>query len=81
MSTTIQVSDRVKKELEALKEYRRETYNDVIEKLVSVFRAVSEDYELKEEVLEEMKEAREEIKAGKGLTTKQLLKELGVSAE
>ena len=80
MATTIQVSQSVRKELEALKEYPRETYNDVVEKLVRVYEAVSENRELKEGVLEEMAVARGEIAAGKGLSTKQLLKELGVRA-
>ena len=80
MATTIQVTERTKKDLDALKEYPRETYNDVIERLVEVREILSENKELREDVLEEMAEARKEIKAGKGLTTKQLLKELEVSA-
>ena len=80
MATTIQVTEQVKDELGSLKEYPRQTYNEVIEMLVEVFEALSENEELRDEVLAEMAEARKEIRAGKGLTTRQLLKELGVSA-
>ena len=37
--TTIQIHKEAKKELDKLKEYDRETYEDVIMKLVKVFRA------------------------------------------
>ncbi len=80
MATTIQVSDQVRNELESMKDYPRQTYNEVIEKLVDVFEAVSENKELRDELLEEIAEARADIKSGKGLTTKQLLRELEVSA-
>ncbi len=80
MTTTIQVTDDVRNELESMKEYPRQTYNEVIEKLVDVFEALSENRELSDEVLSEIAEARKEIKTGKGLTTKQLLRELEVSA-
>ncbi len=80
MATTIQVSDTTKKELESIKEYPRETYNDVIEKLVDVYEAVSENKELRDDLIEEIAEARKEIRAGKGMTTEQLMKKLGISA-
>jgi len=80
MSTTVQVSDPVKSRLESMKQYPRQTYNELIEQLIDVFEAISENKELSKEVLEEIAEARKEIKTGKGVTTKQLLKNLGVSA-
>ena len=80
MATTIQVSDTTKKELESIKDYPRQTYNEVIGKLVDVYEAVSENKELRDDLLEEIAEARAEIKAGKGMTTEQLMKKLGVSA-
>lgn len=78
MATTIQVSETVKKELESLKEHSRQTYNEVIQELVNVFEALAENKELKDEVLAEIEEARKEIKQGKGMSTAQLLKRLGV---
>lgn len=80
MATTIQVSQSVRKELESMKEYPRQTYNEVIEMLVSIYETVAENKELRDDVLAEIKEARKELKAGKGISTKQLLKELGASA-
>ena len=78
-ATTVQISKQVKNELDNVKDYPRQTYNEVIQKLVNVFEAISEDKELSDEVLAEVKAARKEIKEGKGLTTEQLMKKLGLS--
>lgn len=72
MYTTIQVTAELKKMLEAMKLYDRETYNEVIERLVE------DELELTEETKKEIEAARKEIKEGKFVTHKQLKKELGL---
>ena len=52
MSTTIQISDNLKKTLDRMKMFRRETYNDVIENLVEDF------IELNEKTKKELEERR-----------------------
>jgi len=67
-TTTIQLSTRVKRTLETMKMHPRETFNDVLERLVEDLR------ELDERTLVEVEEARAEIRAGKYLTQDQVRK-------
>ena len=54
MSTTIQISDSVKRVLDRMKIYERETYNQIIENMI-------EDHlELNEETKKEIEKARKE---------------------
>ena len=52
MTTTIQISDNVKKSLEMMKMFNRETYNEVIENLLE------DNMELNEKTIKELKERR-----------------------
>ena len=71
---------KTKRKLNEIKDYSRETYDDIINKLISIFETLSKEPELKEEILMEIERARRELKEGKGISTKQLLKDLGVKA-
>ncbi len=78
-STTIQVSKEIKKELNAFKDYERESYAEVISKLIAIVKEDEEsEMELSKETLKGIKEAEEDIKKGRVYTTKQLKKELGL---
>lgn len=77
-STTILVSKKLKKELVSFKEFGRETYSDVIEKLI--FRAKQSDesgFELSSHALEAIREAREGISKGQVFSSRQIKRELG----
>jgi predicted transcriptional regulator len=71
-TTTIQLSTNVKRTLEAMKIHPRETFNDVLERLVEDVR------ELDKQTLAEVEEARAEIRAGKYLTQDQVRKAMGL---
>lgn len=78
-TTTIQVSNKVKRELEGFKDYPRETYAEVIKKLIEIAKEDEESkMELSEETLKGLKEAEEDIKKGRVYTTAQVKKELGL---
>lgn len=70
--TTIQLSSEMKKTLEGMKMYRRETYEEVLERVLEDLR------ELSEQTKKEIEQAVREIKAGKYRTHDQLKAELGV---
>ncbi len=71
MATTIQVSPKMARALAALKLHPRETYNDVLERIL-------EDLsELNEETRRKVEEAVRAIKAGKFRTHDQVRAELG----
>ncbi len=78
-TTTIQISVKLKKELTSFKDYNRETYADVIEKLISIAKEDGEtNLELSKETLKDIAEARDDIKKGRVYSSKQIKKELGL---
>jgi predicted transcriptional regulator len=70
-TTTIQLSRDMKKTLEGMKIHPRETYEEVLERLLEDLR------ELSEETKEEIELAIREIKDGRSRTHDQLKDELG----
>ena len=71
MNTTIQIPVELKKLLDQLKIYERETYSAVIERLVE------DEFELNDETKKEIKIALKQIKEGKFKTHEEVRKELG----
>jgi predicted transcriptional regulator len=70
-ATTIQLTRKLKKTLESMKLHPRETYNDVLERIL-------EDLsELNEETKREIEQAVKEIEAGKIKTHEQVKAEMG----
>ena len=72
MPTTIQISDNVKSVLDRMKMMERETYNDIIERMIE------DDLELNEKTKIEIEEARKRIKSGKFITQEEAKKRLGL---
>ena len=72
MPTTIQVSDNVKLVLDRMKMIERETYNDVIERMIE------DDLELNEKTKIEIEEARKRINAGRFITQEDAKKRFGL---
>ncbi len=72
MPTTIQVSEKMQKELAKRKMYDKETYEEVI------WDIMEDTQELDEETKKEMAQARQEIKEGKYHTLEEVKKELGL---
>ena len=72
MSTTIQISEELKKELARKKLSSRETYESIIWDLLE------DTIELNEAARKELEESRKEIKAGKVSTLGQIKKELNI---
>jgi predicted transcriptional regulator len=71
VATTIQLSEEMKKTLQSMKLHPRETYEEVLERLLEDLR------ELNEETKKEIEKAIREIKAGKYKTHEQLKAEMG----
>ncbi|MGP8017299.1 MAG: hypothetical protein ACLPP2_00330 [Thermoplasmata archaeon] len=70
-TTTIQLSTDLKRTLEGMKLHPRETFNDVLERVLEDLR------ELDEKTKAEIEDARREIRAGKYLTSEQVRKAMG----
>lgn len=76
MPTTIQVSEALKKRLQRHKGSPRETYEEVIAKALDVFE--EDEAALSPAFRRKTARGRREIAAGKGMTTDELLKDLGL---
>jgi predicted transcriptional regulator len=70
-TTTIQVKKSTKEALEKMKIYKRETYNDVLERLIE------EVQELNEETKQDIELARKAVKEGRFVTHEKLKDEMG----
>jgi len=75
MATTIEISEETKSKLDSLKDYPKESYEKVIEKLLDI--VAEEDMELSEETKKEIEEARKEFRAGKSVSFEEVKKKIG----
>jgi predicted transcriptional regulator len=73
--TTIQLQPDVKESLDQLKKHPRESYNDVIKRLVDT--RIDEE-PLSEEAMEGIEEALQDIRKGRLHTEEEIKKEFGV---
>jgi len=71
MVTTIQIKEDIKSILTQMKLFERETYNDVLERLIE------DVHELNDETKKEIESAINEIKSGKYITHEKLAEEMG----
>jgi len=72
MATTIQVEESVRDKLNSMKMHSRETYNDVILRLLEDLR------ELNDETKKEIEKAVKEIESGKYKTHDEVKEEMGL---
>jgi len=75
MVTTIQLDEKTKEELEKMKLFPRETYNEVIIRLVMTSQ---EETELSEETIKNIEKALDDVKKGRLYSTEGARKELGI---
>ena len=71
MATTIQISEEKKDNLDKMKIYERESYNEILEWMLE------DDLELNKKTKREIEEAQKRISSGKFLTQEQVEKKLG----
>ena len=72
MPTTIQISDDVKQTLDRMKLFERDTYNEILERMIE------DDLELNETTKREIQEAKKRLASGKFVTQDQIEKKLGL---
>ena len=74
MSTTIKIKDKTRTKLENLKMHAKETYNDVIERLVRT----AQDDELDPQTIKNLRKSLDDIEKGKIHHLSKVEKELGL---
>jgi len=76
--TTILVHKETKERLAEMKDYGRESYEEVINKLITIYEKLKGEGKLTEKTKKDIEIARKEIKKGEGISTKKLIAELGL---
>ncbi|AIC15936.1 DUF7557 family protein [Nitrososphaera viennensis] len=75
MGTTIQLDKSVRDKLKELKLYPGESYNKVVERLISI---KTDEGELSEATIREIEQSLEDIKAGRTLSMKEVKQRLKI---
>lgn len=78
MPTTIKLHEKTKHQLDKFREYKNESYDEVINKIIYIVNTCKTKPELSKEVIEAIEKARERIKKGKFLTEEEAKKRLGI---
>lgn len=73
MSTTVKIKEKTRAKLENLKLHTKETFNDVIERLMR-----TQDDELDPQTIKNIRKSLDDIEKGKIYTLAQVEKELGL---
>ena len=76
-ATTIKLQKETKNQLDTFREYKNESYDEVINKLVYIAKNTKKNPELSKETIIAIEKARERIKKGNFLTEEQAIKRLG----
>ena len=77
-TTTIKIHGDTKSQLDKLREYKNESYDEVIKKVVFIAKSAETEPELSKEAIEAIEKARVRIKRGKFLTEAVARKRLGL---
>jgi len=78
METTIRLNVETKQDLDRFKQYKNESYNELIRKLIYIAKMCEKDPKLSKKTIQEIKEARDRIKKGEFYTEAEAKKILGV---
>ncbi len=76
--TTIKIHDDTKSQLDCFREYKNESYDDVLKKVMFVAKKSKTDPKLSKETIEAIEKARERIKKGNFLIEEDARKRLGL---
>ena len=68
---------QTKEELDKFKQYKNESYNELIRKLIYIAKMCEDEPKLSQKTIKEIKEARERIKKGEFYTEAEAKKILG----
>lgn len=78
MQTTIRLGLETKKNLDLFKQYKNESYDELIRKLIHIVKTCETEPKLSQKTIKEIKEARKRISDGEFYTEQEARKILGV---
>jgi predicted transcriptional regulator len=76
-ATTIKLHTETKHALDQLREYKNESYDEIIRKMVFIIKNIKTQPELSKETISAIEKARKRIRAGKFVTEEEAKKRLG----
>jgi hypothetical protein len=77
-ATTVKIHGDTKNELDSFREYRNESYDEVIRKVIYIAKTCKTKPELSKETIEGIEKARKRIRAGNFVTEEEARKRLGL---
>ena len=77
-ATTIKIHKETKAEIDQFREYKNESYDEVLKKLIYIVKKIKKEPELSKETLIAIEAARERIKKGHFVTEEEAKKRLGL---
>lgn len=78
METTIRLNQEIKSELDKFRQFKNESYNELIRKLLFIAKMCEREPKLSQKTIQEIKEARERVKRGEFYTEEEAKKILGL---
>ena len=78
METTIRLNLKTKSELDNFKQYKNESYDELVRKLIYLIKMCEKEPTLSQKTILEIKQARENIKKGEFYTEEEAKKILGL---
>jgi len=76
--TTIRLNQATKEELDCFKQYKNESYDELVRKLIYLAKTCEKEPKLSQKTIQEIKQARERIKKGEFYTEQESKKILGL---
>jgi len=78
METTIRLNQVTKEQLDAFKQYKNESYDELVRKLIYLAKTCEKEPKLSQKAVLEIKQARERIKKGEFYTQEEVEKRFGL---
>ena len=78
METTIRINPKTKEELDQFRQYKNESYDELVRKLIFLAKLSEKEPKLSQKTIKEIKEARERVKKGEFYTEAEAKKILGL---
>jgi predicted transcriptional regulator len=79
METTIRLNPATKEKLDEFRQYKNESYDELVRKLIFLAKTCEKEPKLSQKTIAEIKEAREKIKKGEFYSEEEAKKILGLS--
>lgn len=78
METTIKLNPNTKMDLDRFRQYKSESYDELVRKLIYLAKMCEKEPKLSQKTIRDIKEAREQIKKGEFYTEAEAKKILGI---